>query len=287
MPRTEYELKKWLELYHGMQFCASSVLRHVERDPELSQLPTDLPVKRSQVANDLIWLDTNPNAHIITINDREYPLQLKNIANPPVILYVLGDINLLNKSQLAVVGSRNATHLGVKRAKSLASQLSRVGQIITAGLAIGIEKAAHIGALSVAEGKTIAVLAHGFKYVYPAVHRELASNISENGCLVSEYPFDVIPLPKYFPWRNRIISGLSLGVLVIEASLKCGSLITARYAIEQGREVFAVPWSVHLPKSRGCNSLIKEGAKLVENLSDVLEELESLLNFYIRGKYAG
>jgi DNA processing protein len=188
---------------------------------------------------------------------------------------VQGDLGLLQSPQLAIVGSRNPTVSGTANAREFAAFLASTGLTITSGLAIGIDGAAHKGALS--RGTSIAVTGTGLDRVYPAAHRKLAHQLAEQGALVSEYPPGTPPKAENFPRRNRIISGLSVGVLVVEATLRSGSLITARLALEQGREVFAIPGSIHNPQARGCHRLIREGAKLVESAQDIFEELESLL----------
>ncbi|MDX5337333.1 MAG: DNA-processing protein DprA [Marinobacter sp.] len=201
-----------------------------------------------------------------------YPDALRHIHNAPLLLYGRGDPDLLHKDQLGVVGSRNATRAGLEHARQFAAELSRRGLLITSGLALGIDGAAHAGALD-AGFQTIAVVGCGLDRLYPAQHRKLAGRIIEQGLIVSEYPPGTQARAAHFPQRNRIISGLSRGVLVVEASLRSGSLITARTALEQGREVFAIPGSVHSPVARGCHQLIKQGARLVETADDVLEEL--------------
>lgn len=201
-----------------------------------------------------------------------YPDALRHIHNAPLLLYGRGDPDLLHKDQLGVVGSRNATRAGLEHARQFAAELSRRGLLITSGLALGIDGAAHAGALD-AGFQTIAVVGCGLDRLYPAQHRKLAERIIEQGLIISEYPPGTQARAAHFPQRNRIISGLSRGVLVVEASLRSGSLITARTALEQGREVFAIPGSVHSPVARGCHQLIKQGARLVETADDVLEEL--------------
>lgn len=201
-----------------------------------------------------------------------YPDALRHIHNAPLLLYGRGDPDLLHKDQLGVVGSRNATRVGLEHARQFAAELSRRGLLITSGLALGIDGAAHAGALDTGF-PTIAVVGCGLDRLYPAQHRKLAGRIIEQGLIVSEYPPGTQARAAHFPQRNRIISGLSRGVLVVEASLRSGSLITARTALEQGREVFAIPGSVHSPVARGCHQLIKQGARLVETADDVLEEL--------------
>ncbi|HEC72936.1 MAG TPA: DNA-protecting protein DprA [Methylophaga aminisulfidivorans] len=228
----------------------------------------------SAVDKDIAWLEADDQRHIITIHDQRYPSLLKEISDPPCLLYVQGDVALLSKWQLAIVGSRNPTASGRKTAYAFAEYLAQGGLTITSGLAMGIDGAAHQGALS--GGKTIAVVGTGLDRVYPAQHRQLAHDIVANGAIVSEFPLGTSPRPEFFPRRNRIISGMSLGTLIVEAALKSGSLITARMAMEQSREVFAIPGSIHNPLSRGCHQLIREGAKLVETAEDIIEELGAL-----------
>jgi len=229
------------------------------------------------IDRDKFWLE-NENHHLVTIQDTLYPQLLKQIPDAPPVLYVLGKpdtvANLFNDPQLAIVGSRNASVYGKDIANSFANKLANNGLVITSGLASGVDGAAHRGALQSEIGYTIAVAACGLDRVYPAEHRQLAEQISQRGLIVSEFPIGTSPMPGHFPRRNRIISGLSLGTLVVEASIKSGSLITARLALEQGREVFAIPGSIHNPLSKGGHNLIRSGAKLVEKVEDVLEELQ-------------
>ncbi|MGM0564716.1 MAG: DNA-processing protein DprA [Pseudomonadota bacterium] len=225
-----------------------------------------------EVLRALEWAE-NDEHHLIHPGHPEYPAPLSELARPPVMLAVMGDVGLLADPQLAVVGSRSASRQGVETAQEFSRYLATRGLVMTSGLALGIDGACHRGALSV-DGATIAVIATGTDRVYPARHRDLARQIvAQGGAIVSEFPLGAEPLPGHFPRRNRIISGLSLGVLVVEATLRSGSLITARYAHEQGREVFAIPGSIHQPTARGCHHLIKQGAKLVETADDILEEL--------------
>ncbi len=226
---------------------------------------------RPNIDADLNWC-TEKDHHIITLFDQHYPNQLKDLADAPPLLYVRGDPDYLLQPQLAMVGSRNPTAAGRNTAKEFARHLSNVGITITSGLASGIDGASHEGALHGLAG-TIAVVAHGLDIVYPAQHQQLAQAISENGAVVSEMPIGTQPLRGLFPRRNRLISAFSLGTLVVEAAQKSGSLITARFALEQNREVFAIPGSIHNPMARGCHQLIKQGAKLVESANDILEEL--------------
>ncbi len=224
---------------------------------------------------DLDWLQQDVH-HIIPIIDTRYPERLKSIADAPPLLFVRGDPDYLQLPQLAMVGSRTPTASGRKTATEFARHLSQAGITVTSGLAHGIDGACHQGALDGIAG-TVALVAHGLDIVYPASHRKLAEAITQNGCIVSECPIGIKPHKGLFPRRNRLISGLSLGTLVVEAALKSGSLITARHALEQGREVFAIPGSIHNPLARGCHQLIRQGAKLVETASDILEELSSQL----------
>ena len=223
---------------------------------------------------DFEWLD-EPEHYLLTWDDPDYPPLLREIPDPPVMLYIVGPRRILAYPQLAIVGSRNPTPMGRENAQAFAKALARAGLAITSGLALGIDGAAHRGALG-AGGNTIAIAGTGLDRVYPARHRDLAHDIVRHGALVSEFPLNTPPLPENFPIRNRIISGLSLGTLVVEAALPSGSLITARLAGEQGREVFAIPGSIHAPQSRGCHALIRQGAKLVESAQDILEELGPL-----------
>ena len=220
------------------------------------------------------WLE-QPNHRLLTLQDPDYPPLLAEIADPPPILYVQGEPSLLRQPQLAIVGSRNPTATGLTNARDFSACLAGAGLTITSGLAIGIDGAAHQGALI--QGTSVGVTGTGLDRVYPAQHRELAHALVEHGALVSEYPPGTPPKAENFPRRNRLISGLSLGTLVVEATPHSGSLITARLALEQGREVFAIPGSIHNPQARGCHRLIREGAKLVESAQDIIDELGALL----------
>lgn len=210
--------------------------------------------------------------HVLTLADDAYPPALLEIPDPPLILYAKGRLALLSAPALAVVGSRNATAQGIANADQFSQALSQAGLTIISGMALGIDAAAHQGGLRGA-GSTVAVIGTGADIVYPARNRNLAHRIADCGCIVSEYPLGMPAIAANFPRRNRIISGLARGVLVVEAALQSGSLITARMAAEQGREVFAIPGSIHSPLSKGCHLLIKQGAKLVESAQDILEEL--------------
>lgn len=223
---------------------------------------------------ELDW-QNQPGHHVMVWSDADYPALLREIADPPVLLHVIGNRRALSNPQVAVVGSRNPSPMGRENAQAFAKSLARAGLTITSGLALGVDAAAHRGALA-ASGVTIAVAGTGLDRVYPARHRDLAHEIVKHGALVSEFALGTPPLPENFPIRNRLISGLSLGTLVVEAALQSGSLITARLATEQGREVFAIPGSIHAPQARGCHALIRQGAKLVETAQDILEELGPL-----------
>lgn len=230
-----------------------------------------------EFARERAWL-AQPGHRLLTWADADYPPLLRQIHDPPSTLYVLGEPRLLMRPQLAIVGARNATPGGAESARAFAQTLAQAGLAITSGLALGIDAAAHRGALE-AGGVTIAIAGTGLDRVYPARHRELAHAIAERGAIVSELALGTPPAKENFPVRNRLISGLSLGVLVVEAALQSGSLITARLAAEHGREVFAIPGSIHSPLARGCHALIRQGAKLVETAADVLEELGALARF--------
>jgi len=224
------------------------------------------------VARDLEWL-AQPGRHCLPLEHPDYPPLLKEIADPPPLLFVQGDCAALATPQLAMVGSRNPSAGGRDLAQAFARELAQRGLAVTSGLALGIDAAAHRGALA-GSGITLAVAGTGLDQIYPARHRQLQEDIlAAGGAVVSEFPTGVTPMAANFPRRNRIISGLSLGTLVVEAALRSGSLITARMALEQNREVFAIPGSIHNPLARGCNALIREGAKLVETVADILEEL--------------
>jgi DNA processing protein len=230
---------------------------------------------QDSAAPTLTWL-ANPQNHLITLADEIYPKILLEISNPPAVLYAKGNLDCLTTPCLAIVGSRNATPQGEKNAENFAENLCLNGLCVVSGMALGIDGAAHRGALK-ANGTTIAVVGTGLDIVYPAKHRNLAHQIATYGLMLSEFPLGTPSKPQNFPRRNRIISGLSLGCLVIEANLDSGSLITARLAAEQGREVFAIPGSIHSPVAKGCHQLIKQGAKLVESTEDIMSELQALL----------
>lgn len=225
----------------------------------------------SQLEKTRDWLKQADN-FIITLADARYPQALLEISDPPPLLYAKGNVALLNQISIAVVGSRSASVQGEKNAHAFAFELAQSGLTIVSGMALGIDGAAHKGALA-ATGATIAVVGTGLDIVYPAKHRDLAHEIAKRGLIISEFPLGTPSMAKNFPKRNRIISGLSLGCLVVEANLQSGSQIIARLAGEQGREVFAIPGSIHSPTAKGCHQLIKQGAKLVDCIQDILEEI--------------
>lgn len=219
----------------------------------------------------LDWAE-QPGNHLLTLADAAYPLALLTAADPPVLLYAKGRPDLLNHPAFAIVGSRNATKQGEANAEAFAQALAGAGLTVVSGLAAGIDAAAHRGALR-EPASTIAVIGTGIDRIYPARNEALTREIAEQGCILSEFPLGTPPLAANFPRRNRLIAGMARGCLVVEAAKQSGSLITARLAAEAGREVFAIPGSIHSPQSKGCHALIKQGAKLVESAQDILEEL--------------
>lgn len=223
----------------------------------------------------LVWVE-QPGNHVLTLADEHYPQALLDIPDPPILLYAKGRIELLSRPSIAVVGSRNATVQGMSNAEKFSDALSRAGLTIISGMALGIDAAAHQGALEGNRhggGSTVAVIGTGADIVYPARNRALAHRIAVEGCVVSEYPLGMPAIAANFPRRNRLISGLARAVLVVEAAAQSGSLITARTAADQGRDVFAIPGSIHSPLAKGCHQLIKQGAKLIESAQDILDEL--------------
>jgi len=271
-------LHHWLAAKGDYQSLFSSSRNHLEHEgftaveiEQIKNIPWDrIESEQQSCAN---------KAEILTLHDVRYPPLLKEISDPPLVLYVAGDATLLSLPQLAMVGSRHPSSFGLEKASQFAKTLSDKGLIITSGLALGIDGACHQGALS-GSGKTIAVMGTGLGRIYPQAHYNLAEQIKQHGAIVSEFPWNTPPSPWNFPRRNRIISGLSVGVLVVEAALGSGSLITARCAVEQNREVFAMPGSIHHPLARGCHQLIRQGAKLVESAQDIIEELTSFIDFF-------
>lgn len=225
----------------------------------------------AQVEKTLAWLETHPDCSLVHCAHASYPQLLLATNSPPLLLYVRGNLEVLSMQSIAMVGARNPTLQGKRNAALFAEQLAAAGLLVVSGLALGIDAACHGAALNT--GKTIAVMGTGIDSIYPKKHQALAASILESGALVSEFPLGSKPLAVHFPRRNRIISGISLGVIVVEASIKSGGLITARYALDANREVFAIPGSTANPLSRGCHALIKEGAALVEDPAEVLEVL--------------
>ncbi|MCD6038957.1 MAG: hypothetical protein K0S27_357 [Gammaproteobacteria bacterium] len=265
-----------LELFSDIQtFFSASVTALEAANFSPNQIDSIKNPDWHQAEKDLMWCEKN-NCHLITFVDSHYPPLLREIPSAPLVLYVRGELALLKQSQIAIVGTRNPTPTGRELAHHFAYTLAKAELSITSGLALGIDAASHRGALS-AGGKTVAVFGTGLNTIYPASHCALAQEILEKkGALISEFSPYEPPRAAHFPQRNRIISGLSVGVLVIEAAMRSGSLITARYANEQGRDVFAVPGSIHNPLARGCHHLIRQGAKLAETAEDIVEELTHL-----------
>jgi DNA processing protein len=238
----------------------------------LQQVPAEWEdlCKRTQ-----LWLNGGSHRTILTLGDSNYPPELLQTEDPPLMLYAIGNLDLLQHPlRLAVVGSRSPTPQGALNAKDMSAALARSGVCIVSGLALGVDGAAHEGALSIGtQSATIAIVGTGLDRVYPRQHQNLAHRIAEHGLMLSEYPIGTPPLPSHFPKRNRLIAALTQGTLVVEAALSSGSLITAQLALEMGREVFAIPGSIHAPQAKGCHALIRQGAKLVESAQDILEEL--------------
>ena len=259
---------------------AASLRQLGSSDKLVSALLTQPPALATLLKTTSEWLQAGSDRRVVALGDAAYPATLLNIEDPPLMLYMLGALSEraqaateIIATSLAIVGSRNPTPQGESNARQFARAFAEAGVCVVSGLALGIDGAAHDGAL-LGGGQTIAVVGTGLDRVYPKKHLALAHRIAQQGMIISEFPLGTPPLMSNFPRRNRIISGLSLGTLVVEAALKSGSLITARLAAEQGKEVFAIPGSIHSPQSRGCHALIKQGAKLVELAQDVLEEMK-------------
>ncbi len=274
-------LRSWLIALRAPKLGRAAVLKALASGgiSELFSSSSQLPVvSRAYLRNpdmellraDTEWLDDGRHC-LLTFDNPDYPAVLKRIPDPPVALWLAGDVDLLWQPQIAIIGSRNPTRGGLDNAAAFARHLAKEGFVITSGMASGVDSAAHKAALNVSS--TIAVLGTGVDVVYPVTNRKLSAEIAAAGLLVSEFPLGTTARPSHFPSRNRIISGLSLGVLVVEAGVKSGTLITTRLAVEQGREVFAIPGSIHNPMSKGCHRLIRDGAKLVETGADVIQEL--------------
>jgi DNA processing protein len=282
------ELAAWLRLTHSAGretvrrllaafaspqgvFAASAASQRAVTGSTLAEPPDELD---ALVQRTVAWRREGAGRHVVTLGDAAYPAALLQTADPPLLLYAQGRLELLQRPALAIVGSRNPTPQGADNARAFALHLARSGYTIVSGLALGIDGAAHEAALSAGgDASTIAVVGTGMDRVYPSRHRELAHRIAEQGLLLSEFDLATPPLRENFPRRNRLIAGLAQGTLVVEAALASGSLITARCAAEAGREVFALPGSIHSPQSRGCHTLIKQGAQLVESAEDILAEL--------------
>jgi len=265
------EADRTLLLKAGVKRATLEVFNQFCKNPELSSL-------WPQIERDLEW-QQHPNQHILAIGGKYYPALLGHISTPPPVLFVKGDLSLLESPQLAIIGSRQPSVDGRDNAWRFSRSLARSGLTITSGLAAGIDGAAHEGALDQG-GKTLAVVGTGIDRVYPSRHKALFETIANKGAVVSEFPLGSAPQVSHFPRRNRIIAGLSLGVLVVEAGIKSGSLITAHQALDAGREVYAIPGSIRNPMTKGCHQLLKEGAKLVECSDDIFEELSALFAFH-------
>ena len=265
-----------LELLLQRYGSAGAVINNVTED-ELQPLSLERidfdrcrTVYAAKVDRDIKWLQ-QPHHHLITLTDGNYPALLREIHDPPVLLFARGNLQALTSPGIAMVGSRNPTRSGMNTARMLAADLANAGFVVISGMALGIDAAGHRGALN-ADAATIAVFGTGCDLIYPSRHRRLADEIVERGLLLSEFPLGTRSRGWHFPRRNRVVSGLSLGTIVVEAALPSGSLISANYAMEQGREVFAVPGSIHIRQSRGCHQLIRDGATLVENANDILSQ---------------
>lgn len=232
------------------------------------------------------WLGDQQERRLIALDDPRYPAKLLQAPSPPLALFAHGDVTLLQQPSISIVGSRHATAQGLENARHFSASLARAGWCVVSGLALGIDGAAHRGALD-AQGSTIAVVGTGLDLVYPRRHRDLAHEIARCGLIVSEFLLGTPGIAHHFPRRNRIIASLSLGTLVIEAAMESGSLITARMANDCGREVFAIPGSIHAPQSRGCHALVRQGATLVETVDDIVNELRPILGGQPIGRQTG
>ena len=257
---------------HAVLAAKPATLRELV-GPGAANLFKNAPARHAELlAGTEAWLEADAACHVLALGDDDYPRLLLHTADPPLLLYARGRLELLNAPALAIVGSRNASAQGLDNARAFAQHLSQAGLTIISGMALGIDGAAHEGGLA-GRGSTIAVVGTGLDSIYPARHRALAHRIAQDGLLLSEFVLGTPPLKENFPLRNRLIAGMARGTLVVEAALASGSLITARQALEAGRDVFAIPGSIHSPQSRGCHALIKQGAKLVDSADDILGEL--------------
>jgi DNA processing protein len=270
-PVSARRLLEHFGLPHAIFESAGGMLTGIAGERMASLLRTRDPELDRRIDHALDWARADDH-HLVTLADADYPRQLLEIADPPPLLYLSGRREMLARPMVAVVGSRNSTAGGLSNARAFGRALSEAGWTIASGMALGIDGAAHEGALEGGCG-TVAVLGTGVDIVYPTRHRRLAARIVQDGAILSELPLGTGPAPGLFPRRNRLIAGLSHGVLVVEAAMQSGSLITARQAAEFGREVFAIPGSIHSPLARGCHALLRQGAKLVESADDVLSEL--------------
>ena len=287
-------LNHFLSLFHACgtrHAVLRKLLRQRAHDPDRVQLEELLALQKksdsigpgldqikARVAADLHWAENEPN-RLIWYGDPAYPSLLRQTSSYPLLLYVSGDRSLLPQAQIAIVGSRQCPPGGAQHAYDFAAELAASGLVITSGLALGIDSQAHRGALS--RGSTIAVTATGADRIYPQRNRRLAEQIRERGLLITEFPLGTEPRCEFFPRRNRIISGMALATLVVEATRRSGSLITARLAAEQGREVLAIPGSIHNPQSSGCHQLIRDGAGIAESPADIVQEIGSLLEYSV------
>jgi DNA processing protein len=268
------KIKKLLEYFKNIKGIYNSNEKQLRDIKGLSNFDIEsLMDKDTNEAEKILYNVTRINAEIITINNNRYPRLLKHIYNPPIVIYVRGNMKLNSTFGISVVGSRKATDYGKKVAYCISKELSSKGFTVVSGMAKGIDAYAHLGSLDGGSG-TAAVLGCGVDVVYPFENKKLMEKIIEKGVLVSEYPPGTKPKASYFPVRNRIISGMCFGTLVVEAEIKSGSLITSNFALEQGREVFAVPGNINSSLSEGCNDLIKQGAKLVMSADDIIEEIK-------------
>ena len=275
---TARKLLAWFGLPENIFSASPAALRELvpDRIATIISAPPSAEIQQL-IARTLEWT-AQPQNRLCTLADSDYPTLLLNIPDPPLMLYIKGRVELLTAPSVAIVGSRNATAQGILNAEKFSQALSEAGWHTISGLALGIDAAAHRGSLSAhaknaQAGSTVAIIGTGIDIVYPARNRDLAHQIAAAGCIVSEYSLGTPAIASNFPRRNRIISGLARGTLVVEAAAQSGSLITARMATEQGRDVFAIPGSIHSPLAKGCHQLIKQGAKLVETAQDILEEM--------------
>ena len=271
------ELAGWLRLLEtpgtGLSKARALLAQAGSLEAAVEQLPAAPEALLALIERTWVWLQADASRSVLTLADADYPPALLQTADPPALLYCIGRRELLAEPMLAIVGSRKPTAQGRDNSEHFARELALAGQTIVSGLALGVDGAAHTGALDAPGGRTIAVVGTGLDQIYPRRNDALGRRICKDGLMLSEYSLGTPPMTANFPRRNRIIAGLSDGCLVVEAALRSGSLITARLASEAGRDIFAIPGSIHSAQSRGCHALIRQGAKLVESPADVLEEL--------------